>query len=164
MGRPDGYNTMDDVVYVVTLLKSAASITVTSGGNTVTKSVPAGANLIQVPAGLGKQKFTLSRNGAVVLDGTSLMDISDVCSCGIYNYNAYVGTLPAGFNDPLGADALVSLTVGLHVSTCQPKPSLGTNPPAPPVTTTAGGGQTPTTTTAPAPTATGEFLPFPPPI
>jgi len=159
MGRPDGYETMDDVVYVVTLLKSPASITVTSGGTVVTKDVPAGASLIQVPASFGKQKFTLSRNGAAVLDGTSLMDITDVCSCGIYNYNAYVGTLPAGFDDPLGADALASLTAGLHVTTCQPKPSLGTNPAAPPVaspTTTAGNGQGAPTTAAPAPTGTGE--------
>ncbi|KAJ1323709.1 glucan endo-1,3-alpha-glucosidase [Microdochium nivale] len=154
--RPDGYNTLDDVVYVATLLKSAARITVTSGGNTVvTRDVPAGANLIQVPAGIGKQKFSLTRSNAVVLEGTSLMDITDACACGLYNYNAYVGTLPAGPSDPLGADGLSSLTVGLHVTTCQPKPSLGTAPPVttqppPPVTTTTSKPPPPTTTTNPA--------------
>ncbi|KAH7014504.1 glycosyl hydrolase family 71-domain-containing protein [Microdochium trichocladiopsis] len=150
MGRPDGYNTMDDVVYVATLLKSAGTITVTSGNTVVTRNVPAGASLIQVPAGLGKQKFSLTRNNAVVLEGTSLMDISNECPCGLYNYNAYVGTLPPGPNDPLGADGLSMLTAGLRVTTCQPTPSLGTNPPV------ATGPTSPTTTTVPpGPSPTG---------
>ncbi|KXJ87872.1 mutanase [Microdochium bolleyi] len=159
--RPDGYNTLDDVVYVATLLKSAARITVTSGGNTVvTRDVPAGASLIQVPAGVGKQKFSLTRSSAVVLEGTSLMDITDTCACGLYNYNAYVGTLPAGGNDVLDAQGLASLTVGVKVSTCKPTPSLGTNPPTNPTTTssttTARPPTTSTTTAGPTPTPTCE--------
>ncbi|UNI15584.1 Glucan endo-1,3-alpha-glucosidase [Purpureocillium takamizusanense] len=143
MGRPNGWETMDDVVYVATLLKEAGTVTVTSGGQqSTTHNVPAGANIFAVPAGVGQQKFKLSRGSATVLEGTSLMDISDVCPCGLYNFNAYVGSLPAGFSDPLQPHGLASLTVGLHVSTCEAKPSLGTNPPVstPP-------GQTTTTTT-----------------
>ncbi|KAK3309363.1 glycoside hydrolase family 71 protein [Chaetomium strumarium] len=150
MGRPDGWETMEDMVYVVTLLTQPGTIAVTSGGQTVTQQVPAGANLIKVPAAVGKQQFSLSRNGQVVLRDTSLMDISNVCPCGLYNFNPYVGTVPAGFSDPLGPDGLASLTVGLHVSTCSATPSLGTNPPvvtSPPVTTTP---TTPTTTTPPS--------------
>jgi hypothetical protein len=149
---------MEDVVYVVTLLTQPGSIAVTSGGQTVTQQVPAGANLIKVPAAVGKQQFSLSRNGQVVLQDTSLMDISNVCPCGLYNFNPYVGTVPAGFSDPLGRDGLASLTIGLHVSTCSATPSLGTNPPVvttpnpPPVTTTP---TTPTTTPSqPTPTST----------
>ncbi|KAL7905229.1 carbohydrate-binding module family 24 protein [Trichoderma velutinum] len=128
-GRPDGWQTMDDTVYVAALLKSAGSVTVTSGGTTQTFQGNAGANLFQIPASLGQQKFALSRNGQTVFSGTSLMDITNVCSCGIYNFNPYVGTIPAGFDDPLQGDGLFSLTIGLHVTTCQAKPSLGTNPP-----------------------------------
>ncbi|EHK20485.1 glycoside hydrolase family 71 protein [Trichoderma virens Gv29-8] len=129
MGRPDGWQTMDDTVYVAALLKTAGTVTVTSGGTTQTFQGNAGANLFQIPASIGQQKFALSRNGQTVFSGTSLMDITNVCSCGIYNFNPYVGTIPAGFDDPLQADGLFSLTIGLHVTTCQARPSLGTNPP-----------------------------------
>ncbi|UPK92795.1 hypothetical protein LCI18_003730 [Fusarium solani-melongenae] len=146
MGRPDGWDTMEDVVYVVSLLKSAGTVVITSGGNSVTKDVGAGATLIKVNAGVGKQTFTLKRGSSNVLSDTSLMDITNVCACGLYNYNAYVGTVAAGFSDPLDSAGLASLTVGLHVTTCQAKPSLGTNPasptqPNPPVVTTANPGQ-----------------------
>ncbi|KAH6605548.1 glycoside hydrolase family 71 [Trichoderma cornu-damae] len=138
-GIPDGWQDMDDAVYAVALLKSAGTLTITSGGNSQTFSAPAGANIFTVPAGLGKQTFTLTRNGQTVLSDTSLMDITNVCPCGIYNFNAYVGTVPAGPSDALSGDALTSLTTGLHVTTCLPQPSLGTNPPvptSPPATTT----------------------------
>ncbi|KAM0425395.1 hypothetical protein ACHAPT_009452 [Fusarium lateritium] len=131
MGRPDGWDTMEDAVYVVSLFKSAGTVVVTSGGNSVTKEVPAGATLLKVNAAVGKQTFTLKRGSTTVLSDTSLMDISNVCACGLYNYNAYVGTVAAGSSDPLDSAGLASLTVGLHVTTCQAKPSLGTNPPSP---------------------------------
>lgn len=131
MGRPDGWETLPDEIYVVTLLTQPGTITVTSGGQAVEKQVPVGAHIFTVPAGVGKQHFSLSRNEQVVLQATSLMDISNVCPCGLYNFNPYVGTVPAGFDDPLGRDGLASLTIGLHVSTCSPTPSLGTNPPLP---------------------------------
>lgn len=146
-GRPDGWQTMEDAVYVVSLLQSAGTVIVKSGSNTVTKEVPAGATLIKVDAGLGKQTFTLKRGSNNVLSDTSLMDITSVCPCGLYNFNAYVGTVAASFSDPLDSSGLASLTVGLHVTTCQPKPSLGTNPASPtqgndpPTTTDTGNGK-----------------------
>lgn len=175
MGRPNGWESMDDVVYVATLLKEAGTLTVNSGGQSVEKEVPAGANLIQVPAAVGSQTFSLSRNGKVVLEDKSLMEISNICPCGLYNFNPYVGTVPPGESDPLQPDGLASLTIGLHVSTCEAKPSLGTNPPvsttggppppsstgsSPPPSTTAGptstGGSVPSQTSSlPAPTSTG---------
>lgn len=130
-GRPDGWQSMEDTVYVVSLLKSAGTVIIKSGSNTVTKEVPAGATLIKVDASLGKQTFTLKRGSTNVLADTSLMDITAVCSCGLYNFNAYVGTVAAGFSDPLDSSGLASLTAGLHVTTCQAKPSLGTNPASP---------------------------------
>ncbi|KAL6894894.1 mutanase [Trichoderma evansii] len=128
-GKPDGWDTMDDAVYVAAFLKSAGTVTVTSGGTTQSFQGSAGANIFQVPANLGQQKFALTRNGQTVFSSVSLMDITNVCACGIYNFNTYVGTVPAGFDDPLQGDGLASLTIGLHVTTCQAQPSLGTNPP-----------------------------------
>ena len=158
MGRPDGWETMDDDVYVVTFLTQPGTITVTSGGQVFTQQVPAGANLVTVPMGVGQQKFTLSRNGQVVLQDTSLMDISNVCPCGLYNFNPYVGTVPAGFSDPLGRDGMASLTIGLHVTTCAATPSLGTNPA---VTVTV---STTATITGPATTTSSLSSPTGPPV
>ncbi|AEO61225.1 glycoside hydrolase family 71 protein [Thermothelomyces thermophilus ATCC 42464] len=149
-GRPDGWQTLEDAVYVVTLLTEPGTLTIASGDQVVEQEVPAGANLVKVPAAVGKQRFSLSRGGTVVLQDTSLMDISNVCPCGLYNFNAYVGTVPAGFNDPLGEHGLASLTIGLHVTTCSATPSLGTNPPTTATTTATAS----TTTAGPITTST----------
>lgn len=125
-GKPDGWDTLQDSVFVVSLLRSAGTLTVTSGGNSQTINAPAGAAAFSVPMALGQQSFSLSRSGTSVLGGTSLKDITDTCVCGLYNFNAYVGALPAESADPLGPDGLASLTQGLHVTTCSPTPSLGT--------------------------------------
>ena len=125
-GKPNGYDTMEDSVFVVALLKSPGTVTIASGSNKPqTFNAPAGASSWQVGMGTGKQSFSLTRNGQTVLGGDSLRDITSDCVCGIYNFNAYVGTLPAGASDPLSADGLISFTKSLS-ATCQPTPSLGT--------------------------------------
>ena len=125
-GKPDGYDSMEDSVFIVALLKSSGNITVISGSNTQSFNAQAGANAFQVPMGAGKQSFALTRDGQTVLSGDSLKDIITECVCGIYNFNAYVGTLPAGPADPLQPDGLKSFDVGLRDTTCQATPSLGT--------------------------------------
>ncbi|KAF7366879.1 Carbohydrate-binding module family 24 protein [Mycena sanguinolenta] len=143
-GRPDGWQSMSDSVFVVTLLKSPGDLTVNSGGNTQTfKNVPAGASSFEVPMAVGQQSFALARNGVNVLAAVSLKDISSVCPCGIYNFNAYTGSIPASFVDQMGPDGLNSLVAGLHVSTCSPTPSLPTS--APPYTGPGGTGTAPPT-------------------
>jgi hypothetical protein len=89
LGRPNGWEDMQDAVFVVSLLQSAGTVQVASGPNTGTFNAPAGASAFQVPMGFGPQSFSLSRNGNTVLSGTSLKDIIDGCVCGIYNFNAY---------------------------------------------------------------------------
>ncbi|KAG6366930.1 hypothetical protein INS49_001111 [Diaporthe citri] len=130
-GKPNGWQDMQDSVFVVSLLKSAGSIDVTSGKNTKTFNAPLGASSFKIDMGVGQQKFTLTRDSKQVLSGTSRKDITETCPCGLYNFNAYVGTLPEGKSDPLDAAGLASFTVGLSVRTCSAAPSLGSGSPAP---------------------------------
>ena len=158
---PDGGDTMEDAVFVVALLKEAGQVTVNSGSNSKTFDAPAGASAYTVDIGVGVQKFGLVRGGQQVLSATSLRNIVDTCPCGIYNFNAFVGTVPAGPKDELDSDGLAGLTKGklplpiylqplitnklpgLKVS-CEPKPSLpigsgaGVDSPAPVATSGAG--------------------------
>lgn len=140
IGKPNGYQQLSDSVFVVTMLTADGSLTVTSGNNTQTFEAKAGVNTFQVDMGTGQQKFSLTRDSKTVLSGTSLKEIQDECICGIYNFNAYVGTLPEQESAPLDADGLASFTVGLHVTTCSATPSLGTATAVAASTTGGGGG------------------------
>ncbi|KAJ7741707.1 glycosyl hydrolase family 71-domain-containing protein [Mycena metata] len=145
-GRPNGFQSMSDSVFVVTLLKSAGTLTVTSGGHTQTFNAPAGAASFSVPMFVGQQSFALARNNVNVLAANSLKDISNVCPCGLYNFNAFTGSVAANFVDQMGPDGLASLVAGLHVATCQPTPSLPTS--APPYTGPGGTATTPPTSSS----------------
>ncbi|KAJ7473121.1 glycoside hydrolase family 71 protein [Mycena galericulata] len=135
-GRPNGYDSMTDDVFVVTLLTSAGTVVVNSGGTAYTYNAPAGASAFSVPFHVGAQSFTLNRNGAQVLSATSLKLIQNVCPCGLYNFNAYVGTVPASPTDSLQPDGLAQFEVALKVA-CSATPSLPATPPTvTPATTT----------------------------
>lgn len=152
-GRPNGYEVMQDEVFVVTLLTADASLSVASGGTTKTFHAKAGANAFSVPMGVGQQKFSLTRDSQTVLSGTSLKDIQDECICGIYNFNTYVGTLPEQAPNALASEGLASFTVGLSVTTCSATPSLGT-PTDVVASATATGSGSATATGTSQPTAT----------
>ncbi|KAL4811619.1 glycosyl hydrolase family 71-domain-containing protein [Aspergillus spinulosporus] len=149
-GRPNGWETMEDAVFVVTTLTEPATVTVNSGGNVEVFDAPAGASAFKVPMGVGSQAFSLSRNGQVIQSDISLLPIIDGCVCGLYNFNPYVGSLPPSPIDSLQPEGLYSLTQGLHVQTCSPTPSLGKTTPTPP----PGWGAAPTTTRTSSTTST----------
>ncbi|KAL4792175.1 glycosyl hydrolase family 71-domain-containing protein [Aspergillus venezuelensis] len=160
-GRPNGWETMEDAVFVVTTLTEPATVTVNSGGNVEVFEAPAGASSFKVPMGVGSQAFSLSRNGEVFRSDISLLPIIDGCICGLYNFNPYVGSLPPAPIDSLQSAGLYSLTMGLHVSTCAPTPSLGKTTPTPPPgwgdavpTTTRTSSSTRTTSTGGSTTST----------
>lgn len=73
---------MSDSIFVVTLLTTAGTLTVTSGGQSQTFNAPAGPASFSVPMQVGRQSFALARNGQNVLAGVSLRDITSVCPCG----------------------------------------------------------------------------------
>ena len=89
MGRPDGWESMADSVFVVSLLTSPATVQVNSGGTVYNYDAPAGASAKEVPMGVGSQSFTVIRDGQTILSGTSLKEVIDGCVCGLYNFNAY---------------------------------------------------------------------------
>ncbi|TGJ75899.1 hypothetical protein E0Z10_g10932 [Xylaria hypoxylon] len=94
LGPPNGIEYLADVVFVATMLTEPAELTVASGGNApVTVTVDAGIVTTNFSMGVGQQSFSVSRNGAEILSGTSEKDIAN--SCETYNYNPYVGVLSA---------------------------------------------------------------------
>ncbi|KAK7038792.1 hypothetical protein VNI00_010680 [Paramarasmius palmivorus] len=106
-GKPNGYDTMQDNVFVVALLKTPGTVQINSGGTLYVVDVPAGASAIQVPFKVGPQHFeVVGRQG---MSATSLRLIKNECPCGIYSFNAYVGVVPAGERDELDADGLLKL-------------------------------------------------------
>ncbi|KAJ5172019.1 alpha-1-3-glucanase/mutanase [Penicillium capsulatum] len=118
MGRPNGWETMEDQVFVVALLKSPAKVVVQSGSESPkTFQAPAGVSAWSAPMGVGKQSFKVTRGESTVLSGTSAKEIEDTCVRGIYNFNAYVGTLPAPTTvDRLQPDGYALMSQGLTTS------------------------------------------------
>ncbi|OXV08700.1 hypothetical protein Egran_03537 [Elaphomyces granulatus] len=146
LGRPNGWESMQDTVFVVSLLQSPATIQVSSGSNSQTFTAAAGASAFQVPMGVGPQSFTVTRGSNTVFSGTSLKNVVDSCVCGLYNFNAYVGGLPAESGDPLKPDGLAAFAQGLKVSTCSATPSLSSVPAS--ATSVPATGSTTTTATS----------------
>ena len=98
MGRPDGYEIMEDKVYVVPLLTEGGTVEVNSGGNLYTFDAPKGASMFSVDMGIGAQAFALKRGGKEIMSDVSLVPIEDECICGIYNFNgAALSPLSAPF-------------------------------------------------------------------
>ncbi|KAF5344413.1 hypothetical protein D9758_015478 [Tetrapyrgos nigripes] len=125
---PDGWNTMSDNIFVVSLLTSPGTVAVQTGAMVYTFNAAAGAPAVSVPFQVRAQTFTLSRNRSKVIGATSLKQIQNTCQCGIYNFNAYVGTVPEGTRDVLGSDVLTEFSNGLKVTTGSPTPSLPVTP------------------------------------
>lgn len=101
LGKPNGWELLTDEVFVVALLKTPGTVSVTSGGVVKEFQAPAGASLHTMGMGVGKQTFKLGRNGTEVFGAVSGRDVVDRCVCGVYNFNAYVGTVPGGAPDGL---------------------------------------------------------------
>ncbi|KAF4768262.1 hypothetical protein HAV15_003002 [Penicillium sp. str.  len=118
-GRPDGADNMTDEVFIVTMLKTPATVHVQSGREAETYDAKPGMWSHSVPMGVGRQSFKVVRDGKTVdsLCGIGRRDITDTCPCGIYNFNAYVGTLPAEASvDRLQPAGLALLSQGLQIA------------------------------------------------
>jgi hypothetical protein len=80
--KPDGFDTLEDAVFVVALLQAGGKLIVTSGGNSQSFDAPAGASSWKVAMGTGQQVFVLERDGQQILSATSLKEITSTCPCG----------------------------------------------------------------------------------
>lgn len=89
IGRPNGWATMRDSIFVVSLLQAPALIRVNTGGIVFDYNAPAGAFAQSLPMNVGNQSFAIIRDGKTVLSGASLKPIINGCVCGLYNFNAY---------------------------------------------------------------------------
>ncbi|QKX57534.1 uncharacterized protein TRUGW13939_04651 [Talaromyces rugulosus] len=89
---PNGRDLLSDTVFVATMLKDNATLTITSGSEKpVSVEVGAGIVTTNVTMGLGTQSFSVSRNGETILSGDGGLKITDECET--YNYNVYVGAV-----------------------------------------------------------------------
>ncbi|KAK5651406.1 hypothetical protein OQA88_12494 [Cercophora sp. LCS_1] len=123
-GRPDGWGTVEDVVFVVVMLKEEATVEVRSGGLMHRWEASAGASVWRVEMGVGKQFFRLEKRGEVVMEGTARREVVDECVCGIYNFNAFVGMLPKRETGVLDERGLERFYEGLRVD-CTPRAVSG---------------------------------------
>jgi len=80
---------LSDVVYVITILTSAGTVQVNSGGTVTSYSVPAGANVLSSPIKVGTQIVTLVRGSTQVCSDTSPVQVAS--NPVTYNYNVVVG-------------------------------------------------------------------------
>lgn len=89
---PNGVDLLSDTVFVATMLKENATLTITSGSEAAV-SIEVGPGIVtnNVTMGLGTQSFSVSRNNKTILSGDGGLKISDECET--YNYNVYVGAV-----------------------------------------------------------------------
>jgi len=80
---------LEDNVYVASILQSAATVQVVSGGATHSISVPGGASIISAPMGTGQQTIKLLRGTNQVCSVTSPVSVSN--NPATYNYNVITG-------------------------------------------------------------------------
>lgn len=156
-GRPNGFNSMADEVFVVAMLKEAATLHVKVGQVDQTFDAKPGVWPYRVQMDVGTVNFEVLRNGKRVdsLSGQSLKEISNECPCGIYNFNAYVGTLPAESTlDQLQPDGMTMLDKGLKVSCPKNTLTLGTTKPSASSTASLAPSQAPSQTPTQAPSQT----------
>jgi glucan endo-1,3-alpha-glucosidase len=92
LGAPNGISMLSDSIFVATMLKSPATLTVTSGPNApVSIEVPAGIVTSNVTMGVGNQSFSVTRNGQTILSGQGGNAVKNECK--YYNFNVYVGSV-----------------------------------------------------------------------
>ncbi|KAA8566475.1 hypothetical protein MFRU_042g00060 [Monilinia fructicola] len=119
-GKPDGWETETDSIFVTAFLTSPGNVTVVSGGGAFQFNGAQGINAFTVPMGAGSQTFGLWRGGKKVLQDTSPRNVTKICGCGNYNFNAYVGQVPsAQSRDELTAAGTALLTKGIRVNADQ---------------------------------------------
>lgn len=90
LGPIQNGNSMDDVIYIITLLNQPATLQLTSGSVTKTFSVGTGLATSAMPFNTGSQSVKVLRNNAQVAAKTFAKQITTSCTDGnLYDVNTY---------------------------------------------------------------------------
>ncbi|WWC71473.1 uncharacterized protein I206_105431 [Kwoniella pini CBS 10737] len=92
MARPTGADNTDDLLYVWVVLKSAATVTASSGNNTVSWNLGAGVNKVSVKSAAGSIGAKIIRNGATVKSYDSTGSFTYTNTPTDYNFNYFVAS------------------------------------------------------------------------
>jgi glucan endo-1,3-alpha-glucosidase len=92
VGRPTGYDWTDDNLYAVVFATAPSVATLTSGGNSMSFSVPAGLSKIKMPLSPGAIGGSIERGGQHVASYDSGAQFSFTTTPAAYNYNYWVGS------------------------------------------------------------------------
>ncbi|BEI82626.1 hypothetical protein CcaverHIS002_0304940 [Cutaneotrichosporon cavernicola] len=92
VGRPTGYDWTDDNLYAVVFATAPSVATLTSGGNSMSFSVPAGLSKIKMPLAPGTIGGTIERGGQRVVTFSAGAQYSFTTTPTAYNYNYWVGS------------------------------------------------------------------------
>lgn len=91
--RPSYWNNTDDNLYVWVALKAAATVTITSGSNTGSWSLPAGVSKIGIASAAGSITGKIVRSGTTVKSYDSSGSFSYTLTPTDYNYNYFVAAV-----------------------------------------------------------------------
>ncbi|GMK56524.1 hypothetical protein CspeluHIS016_0303640 [Cutaneotrichosporon spelunceum] len=92
VGRPTGFDWTEDNLYAVVFATAPSIATLTSGGNAMSFSVPAGLSKIKIALAPGPVGGTIKRGGNDVVSYSSGTQFSFVTTPAAYNYNYWVGS------------------------------------------------------------------------
>ncbi|WRT68503.1 uncharacterized protein IL334_005479 [Kwoniella shivajii] len=90
--RPSGSDYTDDLLYVWVVLKSSATLTVTSGNNTVSWNLGSGVNKVSVKSAAGAIGAKIVRSGATVKSYDSTGTFAYTNTPTDYNFNYFVAS------------------------------------------------------------------------
>ncbi|ODN73979.1 hypothetical protein L202_07473 [Cryptococcus amylolentus CBS 6039] len=94
LGKPTGWDYLEDTVFVSTMTQWGGIIKVTSGNSSpVIRYVEQGVQMVEVPMATGAQSFEFVTFKGGFGRTTSNVTVTDECWNGIYNYNYNAGSI-----------------------------------------------------------------------
>ncbi|KDQ33034.1 glycoside hydrolase family 71 protein [Pleurotus ostreatus PC15] len=96
LGKPSGWNWVQDTLWAVVFATSPGSVTLTSGTNTQTFSVNAGVNKLKLPLSPGKITVSMTKNGQVIINyspaGYTFITNPVTCAFVLYTSSSAIST------------------------------------------------------------------------
>ncbi|WVQ73398.1 hypothetical protein IAR50_002970 [Cryptococcus sp. DSM 104548] len=94
LGKPTGWDYLEDTVFVSTMTQWGGIVKVTSGSNApVVQYVEKGSQVVEVPMAVGAQEFEFITFKGGFGRTTSNITVTDECWNGIYNFNYNAGSV-----------------------------------------------------------------------